>query len=251
MKSTERFSDRVDNYVRYRPHYPEGIVSFLEKTIGFDSGWVVADVGSGTGISTETFLGNGNVVYAVEPNKEMRKAAEGIHKGDKKFISVNGTAEATSLRSNSIDLIVCGQAFHWFNKDEAKKEFVRIAEQEAYLLLMWNERSMDSKFQKAYEQMLVELAPAYEEKCQYQIDEKAIKEFFAPNKYNLKEFPNAQYFDFEGLKGRLLSCSYAPLEKDPHYKPLMAKLTQVFDEFSTNGKVTYEYRCKLYYGQIK
>ena len=250
MKNTERFSNRVENYVLYRPHYPAKIIPFLKEQIGFNNRWIVADIGSGTGISSELFLQNGNTVYAVEPNKEMRESAEAIFKKDKKFISINATAEATSLGDSSIDLILAGQAFHWFDETASKKEFQRIARPGAYLLLMWNDRKADSKFQQVYEQMLLDFAPAYEEVCQRNIDETAIRNFFAPQPYHLQSILNSQSFDFEGLKGRLLSCSYAPLENHPTYQPIMKRLAQIFDQFSVNGKVEFEYNCKLYYGKI-
>lgn len=250
MKSTERFSNRVDHYIRYRPHYPAEIIPFLEKEIKLNNRWVVADIGSGTGISAEFFLQNGNKVYCVEPNLKMRNAAEAMLKKDKNFVSINGTAEATTLPNENIDLIVAGQAFHWFDKVAAKKEFQRIAKSEAYLLLMWNERNLENAFQQAYEQMLLEYVPDYEEVCQRQIDESVINDFFFPHMYRLEVFANEQEFDLEGLKGRLLSCSYAPLEGTSNYKPLILRLEEIFKEFNVNGKVKFEYLCKLYYGLI-
>src|SRR5579863_1256797 len=113
--STTRFSDRVEDYVKYRPHYPKKILSYLQDRYAFGPGWVVADIGSGTGISTELFLRFGNNVFAVEPNLEMRSKAEELLAAHPGFRSVEGTAEATGLPGSSIDLIVAGQAFHWFD----------------------------------------------------------------------------------------------------------------------------------------
>ncbi len=251
MKNSERFSDRVDNYVRYRPHYPAEIIPFLKEQIGLKSGWVIADIGSGTGISSELFLQNGNIVYAVEPNLEMRQAAEAMFKNNKKFISVNASAEDSSLRDGSIDLIIAGQALHWFDPIASKKEFQRIAASDAYLVLMWNDRKLESGFQQAYEQLLHQFAPAYEEVNIRNIDEAAIQAFFAPKPYLIKVFPNAQFFDFEGLKGRLLSSSYAPLEHHVNYQPMINRLEQIFSQYSVNGKVEFTYNCKLYYGKVK
>src|SRR5579871_3210058 len=122
--STLRFSDRVEDYVKYRPHYPTIILSYLRDEYAFGPGWLVADIGSGTGISTELFLGFGNQVTAVEPNREMRLKAEELL-GDKTgFVSVDGTAEATGLKDSSVDLIVAGQAFHWFDPVRARLEFL-------------------------------------------------------------------------------------------------------------------------------
>src|SRR5439155_2562540 len=112
VDSKARFSSRVGDYVRYRPRYPRDVVSMLSSEVGLTRDWVVADVGAGTGISAELFLENGKVVWCVEPNREMRGAAEGLLSKYAGFRSVEGTAEETGLGSGSIDLIVCAQAFH-------------------------------------------------------------------------------------------------------------------------------------------
>src|ERR1700722_1751252 len=109
MKSTERFSDRVEDYVKYRPHYPTGVIRCLTDLYGFAPSWDVADIGSGTGISTEPFLRNGNKVYAVEPNDDMRGKAEALLGEYERFVSVDGTAEATGLPDASVKLLVAGQ----------------------------------------------------------------------------------------------------------------------------------------------
>src|SRR5579872_6213874 len=126
MSNTQRFSNRVDNYVKYRPGYPKEILTFLKDAAGFSPDWIVADIGSGTGISTTLFLDNGNTVYTVEPNGPMRTKAEELLDSRPGFISIDGTAEATTLPPSSIDLIIAGQAFHWFDPIPTKKEFHRI-----------------------------------------------------------------------------------------------------------------------------
>src|SRR5262249_43298352 len=146
--STTRFSDRVEDYVKYRPHYPETVIEYLRSTYGLTSGWDIADIGSGTGISTELFLRNGNRVYGIEPNREMREKAEqllagyaerrgaegadgaaaegvaaaGAAAGGGNFISIDGTAEVTGLPDDSVDMIVAGQAFHWFDPKKSRVE---------------------------------------------------------------------------------------------------------------------------------
>src|SRR6516162_3929547 len=73
---TRRFSSRVEDYVKYRPGYPEAVLEILKAHCGLAPAWVVADIGSGTGLLTELFLRHGNPVLAVEPNPEMRAAGE-------------------------------------------------------------------------------------------------------------------------------------------------------------------------------
>lgn len=250
MKHTERFSNRVENYLRYRPHYPKEIIPFLTRAIGLTTHSVVADIGSGTGISSEIFLKNGNTVYAVEPNREMREAAEKYHQKDPTFISIDATAEKTTLQDNCIDLIIAGQAFHWFDQVQSKREFQRIISLNGHLVLMWNDRKLESPFQQAYEQMLREFTADYEKVNCRKVDESVIKAFFSPRPYFRHSFSNSQLFDFESLKGRLLSSSYAPLEHESNYQPIMKRLETIFKEFSIDGHVKFEYNCDLYYGKI-
>lgn len=250
MKNTERFSNRVDNYIRYRPSYPDGIIDFLKTEIGLSNQTIIADIGSGTGQSSEIFLHNGNKVFGVEPNPEMREAAEKLFRERSNFISVVGTAEATTLADHSVDLIIAGQAFHWFDKALAKIEFKRIATPGAYVGLIWNDRNLDSPFQKAYEKLLYEFAPEYDAVKNCNLNREMIAEFFLPNPFLIRSFRNSQTFDFDGLKGRLLSCSYCPLEQDANYKPLMDGLMKVFTEHQKASKVVFEYSCNLYYGHI-
>ncbi len=136
FNSTTRFSNRVDNYVKYRPHYPAAVIDYLKKEKVLKDNYVIADIGSGTGISSELFLKNGNTVYGIEPNKEMREGGEKYLSGFKNFISINGTAEDTTLKENSIDVITAGQAFHWFDMVKAKKEFKRILKTNGYVVLI-------------------------------------------------------------------------------------------------------------------
>lgn len=250
MKNTDRFSNRVDNYVKYRPHYPKEIISFLKDKIGLTNQSVVADIGSGTGISSELFLENGNVVYAVEPNKEMREAGEKTHKKDKNFISIAATAENTTLKDKSVDLIVAGQAFHWFDRTLTRNEFKRIITSGGHLVLMWNDRKAESPFQKAYEQMLREYATDYEKVDFRNINESEIQTFFSPHPFYRHAFSNVQNFNFEGLRGRLLSSSYAPLAHEKNYRPMMERLEKIYREFSVDGQIAFEYTCDVYYGKI-
>ena len=249
--ATKRFSNRVENYVKYRPHYPKEIIAYLKEHINLLPECVIADIGSGTGISTELFLQNGNKVYGIEPNKEMREAAEKYLEQYKYFISVAGTAEDTLLESNSMDIIVCGQAFHWFDVEKAKVEFKRILKENGYVILIWNSRKIDtSDFLIAYEKLLLQFGTDYEKVVHKTLesgDDKTIEWFFAPNKSYVHSFKNMQIFDFEGVKGRLLSSSYAPIDNEE----MLVELKNIFDKHNQNGSVAFEYETKIYWGKLK
>lgn len=249
--STQRFSDRVEHYVRSRPSYPLALFDFLRKTLGLVPGWVVADIGSGTGISAKPFLENGNVLYGVEPNAPMREAAERLLGSYLNFHSVNGTAEATSLLNGSVDLIVAAQAFHWFDQVRARAEFVRVLKPGGYVALIWNDRRQDSTpFLRAYEQLLQRYGTDYNRVRHENIDADVIQKFFAPAQCQMRTFLNSQQFDYAGLEARLLSSSYTPAADDPVRPLMLADLRRIFDENQRDGSVEFEYDTRVYFGHL-
>lgn len=246
MDTTQRFSDRVLNYVRFRPGYPKKVLEFLVEAVSLASSWKIADLGSGTGISTALFLDNGNTVYGVEPNAPMRKKAEELLGGRPGFISIDGTAEHTTLSDGLIDLIIAGQAFHWFDPVAAKKECMRILRPGGSIALMWNERQKDSDFEKAYEELLQTFGTDYKEVNHSNVTERELNAFFSPAPFALKVTDNRQAFDWERLEGRLLSSSYIPLEQNDTYKKMMSQLRSIFDAYQRDGNVYFDYQTKLY-----
>lgn len=252
LHSTTRFSDRVENYVKFRPHYPQEVLDFFIAELGLTKDSVVADVGSGTGMSSEMFLQNGNLVYAIEPNREMREAAEKLFKNFSNFLSVAATAEETKLKSHSIDFILAGQSFHWFDLRRTRIEFKKILSLDGHVVLMWNERKTDSSdFLRDYEVLLNTYGLDYKEVKHKNVDERVLNEFFGRGNYRHKIFMNSQLFNFEGLRGRLLSSSYVPAEGHPSYKPMIDELETLFDRHEKNGMVKFEYDTKLYHGRLK
>ena len=200
---TKRFSDRVENYIQYRPRYPIEIIDFLKTKILLNPSWIIADIGSGTGLSAELFIQNNNTVFAIEPNEEMRNAAELIWSNHKNFNSINGTAENSNLNTESINLIIAGQAFHWFDKTSFKNECKRIAKANAYCMLFWNDRLTNTPFLLAYENIVTKYATDHIAANQRDQMNEIICDFFAPNKFIIQSFKNYQSFNFESLKGRL------------------------------------------------
>jgi SAM-dependent methyltransferase len=250
INSTKRFSSRVENYNKYRPGYPPVILGLLKEKCGLTGASMVADIGSGTGILTELFLRNGNKVFGVEPNREMREAAERLLGKDPKFTSVSGTAESTTLKDQSVDFIAASQAFHWFDREQARREFLRVLKPGGWTVLIWNDRNLTSPFAKAYELLLRTHGTDYEEVNHKHTDAKVIGPFFGANGCQQAGFRNKQIFDWEGLKGRLLSSSYAPEPGHPKHAPMLEALSVLFSGHQTDGKVTFEYDTCVYYGQL-
>ena len=248
--TTHRFSNRVDAYVRYRPGYPDELVATLLKQTGIDDKGVIADIGSGTGIFTRLLLDAGLEVYAVEPNNNMREAAETLLSGEAKFTSVDGPAERTGLADNSVDLITAAQAFHWFNNETTKQEFRRILKPGGTLALIWNKRNISQPFQQAYDGILREFAPEYGAVNHMNLSTEDIAAFFAAGNMTLLNFDYCQRLDFSGLLGRLKSASYCPDENSPQYIPLVTELVALFDQYAVNGFIDFEYDTQLYLGPV-
>lgn len=251
MKETvERFSNRVENYVKYRPNYPKEILHLFQTEMKLQKSSALADVGSGTGISSKLFLENGNTVFGVEPNAPMREAAEEFLKDFPNFKSTNGTAENTTLPDNSVDFVIAAQAFHWFDKEKTRAEFGRILKDKGFIALIWNERRLDSNdFLREYERFLIQFGSDYEKVRHDNIDEKVLGDFFQ-KEFSTKTFLNVQTLDFAGLKGRVLSSSYMPAEADSRFEPMIATLERIFDKYAENGKIQILYDTNIHYSQI-
>ncbi len=248
-KNTERFTERVDDYVKYRPGYPLSVLDCLRKNCGLVATAVIADIGSGTGKLTQLLLDNGNQVYAVEPNDPMRLAAEKLLRSYPNFISIKATAEQTTLPDQSIDLITVGQAFHWFDAAQTHAEFTRILKPNAAVALIWNTRRVDgSPFMQAFEKVVLSYSLDYEIVHHSSNNHKV--DWLFGNGYQLCTLSNQQTFDFEGLKGRALSSSYAPMAGQPQHVPFIHELQRLFDQFEENGRIQFEYETRIYYGRL-
>jgi len=247
----QRFSNRVTDYVRYRPGYPAEILPLLQTWTHFRPEHVVADIGSGTGLLSKLFVDFGNRVFGVEPNAEMRAAGEEFLDAYPNFTSIAGSAEATTLPSDSVDFVAAGQAFHWFQMPAARNEFHRILKPGGRVLVIWNERLLDeTAFLREYEELLNRFGTDYAKVSESYPRAEQMLEFYGANEFTSHALPNFQEFDFEGLSGRLRSSSYAPPPGHPQFEPMMKELRKLFDAHHQRGVVRMEYRTRVYAGKL-
>jgi SAM-dependent methyltransferase len=248
----QRFSNRVTDYIRYRPGYPSALLDLLANECGLLPGHVIADVGSGTGLLSKLFLDQGNAVFGVEPNAEMRAGGEEFLRAHPKFTSINGSAEATTLATSSVDLVVAGQAFHWFDPVAARREFLRILKPAGFVVIAWNDRRIsESRFGRGYEDLLVRYGTDYTRVKEAYPEAPVMQSFFGESKFQSRELPNFQEFDFEGLSGRLRSSSYAPQEGHANYTPMMDALEKLFASNQVDGRVRMTYSTQIYFGHLE
>jgi len=246
----QRFSNRVADYVRYRPGYPPEVLAVLRTACGLRPGHVIADIGSGTGFLSELFLKNGNRVYGIEPNEAMRQAGEEYLASHDGFVSLNGSAEATTLEDSSIDFVAVGQAFHWFEPDAARREFRRILKPTGWIVMLWNARQMDTPFASAYEELLVKYGTDYTRVREAYPDAPAMRDFFGAGDFTQHSLPNSQILDWDSLVGRLRSSSFAPPEGHPNYAPMMVELQELFRAHQEDGRVRMDFATHAYFGRL-
>jgi SAM-dependent methyltransferase len=244
---TTRFTDRVDDYVRWRPTYAPEVLSVIESVTGLRPPAIVADIGAGTGISADLFLPAGYTVWAVEPNGAMRQAAEQRLGRHPRYRSHDGTAEATGLPDASVDLVVAAQAFHWFQPEAARTEFRRILQPGGWVAIVFHSRRIDgTPFLRAYEQMLLDHGTDYRT---VRHENSRVAEFF-PRGCVQRRLESEQRFGLDGLRGRVMSSSYTPPPGHPGHQPLLAAISQLFAEHQQHGEVCIEYDTEITVGQL-
>lgn len=250
MQNTERFSGRVGDYAQSRPGYPAETITLLEHETGLSTSAIIADIGSGTGISSEMFLQYGCRVFGVEPNDEMRRAGEVTLQDYQEFTTVRGSAEATGLDDHSVDYVVAARAGHWFDVEMCRKEFARILRGDGWIVLMWNLRRLDTTpFLRAFEALLQQFGTDYGYVKQHTAEESRIRRLFANDEFIHRALSNAQHHDRDGFIGRIRSMSYTPAPDQPGFAVLMDAADRIYHEHQQDGIVTIEYDTEIYWGR--
>jgi SAM-dependent methyltransferase len=247
----QRFSNRVADYIRYRPSYPPALIDLLRGECGLLPDHLIADIGSGTGLLSELFLKNENIVYGVEPNEAMRQGGEEYLASYRNFRSVDGSAEATTLGDAGVDFVTAGQAFHWFEPNATRREFVRILKPGGWVVIAWNDRRMDEKqLTREYEDLLERFGIDYKRVKDAYPEIHHIQSFFGGDNFSSRDLPNEQVLDWDGLRGRLRSSSFTPPEGHPTYAPMIQELERIFRANEVQGRVRMEYWTRVYFGQL-
>lgn len=249
--STERFTSRAGDYAAARPGYPAAIATTLIADLMLPSDAVVADIGSGTGLSCEPFLRAGLTVTGVEPNEAMRTEGDRHLAAFARFRSVAGTAEATTLPDTSVDLLIAAQAFHWFDIQLARIEALRILRRPPQAALIWNDRvSTGSAFAAGYEKLLLDFGIGYAEIKHRHAHEDSVAAFFGQRDFRVASFPNPTALDWDTLVARVNSASYVPKADHPNHATMSGRLRQLFDADQRDGRVTMDYVTRVFYGAL-
>ena len=253
MKPTTRFTEKAKYYHSSRPGYPKEVLETIKTIANLkpDPSYIIADIGSGTGKLSELFLKYGVTVVGVEPNKAMREIAESEMKKYKNFNSIDGTAESTGIKDHSIDLIIAGQSFHWFNLPKTRKEFQKILKPSKHTMIVWNNRNTEiSHFFRDYKILLTDFGTDYKEVAKTKLGKMEFSNFFGTENYKKYLFANKQLLNYEGLRWRLLSTSYTPNEESEIYPTMIQRLKQIFQKHQKNDLIELDYETEMYVSKI-
>lgn len=251
MNSTEKFDGRAKNYAASRSSYAAELIDCLFGQFGLDKARLIADIGSGTGKFSKLLLDGKRTVYCVEPNEDMRSAAEKELCEYAGFRSVAGSAEHTTLKDCSVDCVTAAQCFHWFDVPKFKKECLRIVKNGGRVFLIWNSRDCEDVINREWREISLRYCPDFNgfgNGIEYQ--DKKIAEFFE-NRYDYVSFDYPLIFDRERFIKRCLSSSYAPKENDVDFERYVSALNCMFDKYQLDGNLFIANKSVAYVGTVK
>lgn len=248
--SFRRFESRAGAYARHRATYPAALIDHLAAAQGWRAGATVADIGSGTGIFTRLVLERGPRVLAIEPGAAMRAQAEAQLAAWPGFVSVDATADATTLPDASVDAIVCAQAFHWFNRESTRAEWRRILKPGGSAALVWNNLDDTDAMTRAYLELVFATAPTARAIVASSTGGARENVLFDARRGRIVEFPQEQPLDLAGLVGRTESASYAPKPGHPAHGVLLDGLRAIFRAHARDGVVRLVYRTVAVHGPL-
>lgn len=250
MKNTEKFTGKADVYEESRPSYPHQLIEMLYTKYGFSENSIIADIGSGTGKFAKLLLEMGSKVYCVEPNADMRAAAEKELQAYNGFELINSGAENIDLGNSSCDFVTAAQAFHWFDTLRFKAECRRILRSGGKAVLIWNNRDNEQDCTKECYNVFKEFCPEFKGFSGGGRYSESIDIMFDGD-YEKEELENPIYFNRRQFINRGLSASYSLTEKDGRFDEYIKALGRVFDKYEANGILEMRNFTRAYIGSVK
>ncbi len=246
----QKFDKKGKIYAKARPGYPRELFEHLIENNIISNDSTVADIGSGTGLFTMRLSPLVGKIFAVEPNSDMRRVAEEKYKEYNNIVSVDGTAEKTSLGEKSVDFVTVAQAFHWFDRQSFKAECQRILKPGNKILLVWNDRDTASELIKENYEINRRFCPDFKGSSNgIDFDREAFTDFFEGD-FEVVNFRNDLIYNLDAFVARCLSSSYAPKQGDASYEPYVRALEELFGRYKADGTVPYPYITRCYIGNV-
>jgi len=242
------FNKKAFNYTKFRPSYPEEVTELI-LSLSNSNNINIADIGSGTGKLSSLLIKNNTYVFAIEPNSDMRSIAEKELGKYNNYISLNGSAEATTLDSDTIDIITVAEAYHWFDNEQTKLEFKRILKKDGFVILMWNNFG-GNPYDDEISQINKRWCPLYKEKTNRTPREKRAVGLFGNDNYKKEEYDNTINQTIEAFIGGTLSASYALKEDDADFNKYIEDIKNIMNKHINNGLIETKITTVCYYGKL-
>ena len=253
----EQYSEKADIYDRSRPRYPKAFFDYLFSDVEISEKSIIADIGAGTGILSKGLLERGSTVYCIEFNQDMRTKLETSLKNYDNLVSIDATAEATTLEDSSVDFITVGQAFHWFDREKFKTECQRILSLGGKVVIAYNLRVMSGVMTKECYDLTEQLCPNLKQNFGHMeydtnFDKAFFYGFFDEKTLSEKLFLNNVDYDKETFIMKHLSVSYAPNKRDENYGKYVSGLEQIFQKYSdTSGVLVMPHHTMVLVGEVE
>jgi len=247
----DKFKGKADIYAKYRFDYPAAFLDYLYTDVGLGAQSTIADIGAGTGILSKQLLGRGSKVICVEPNGDMLGMARKGLADFNKATFVQASAENTGLENHCVGFVTVAQAFHWFDRELFKAECQRILKDTGKVVLVWNDKDVDSTLIKE----IAEANAKYRENFEgfsggREIGPDAYADFFRDGYCEYRIFRNDRTEGEEELVGGCLSASDAPKEGSANYQAFVLKLRRIFKKYSKNGELILPQVTRSYAGSV-
>ena len=249
--ATGAFSTKAADYAAARPRYPSALFERLRASHVLFPAAQIADIAAGTGLFTGQLLYRGYAVTAIEPNAPMLAAADASLAKYRKYRSIAASAEATTLADASVDVITAAQAFHWFDVEAVRREWLRVLKPDGRVVLAWNTRLLSDPLQKALDDLLGEFGGTKQSALDRQQDLSKVPAFFAETAFERFELAHTQQLDRDGLISLALSRSAMPDRSTPDGERAVQLLSQLFDRHAREGKADVPYRTVAFTGRPK
>lgn len=241
------FIGKLENYNRFRPNYPKGLIDHLEKKGILKKQSIIAEMGCGTGKLTSLLLDNGNTVYGVEPNPEMYKHLINTYSSFDKFLALNASAECSKIKSNTCDLVVCAQSFHLFNSIKAKNEFERILKSNGSILLIWYFESTNCSILNDIRNMFYFYRNKLNQQTRTKISLDNLQKIFSSHSINHEVYGKIhQNLSKRDFVNSMLSSSYAPIPQNELYNSYIECANKIFDRYNQKGLINYFFEINIF-----
>ena len=250
MDNTQKFSGKSDIYEAARPAYAPALMAWLSTALKLGPESRIADVGAGTGKLTAQLLATGAMVYAVEPNADMRAKAIAILNHEAHFHPIAAPAENTGLPAHSFHLITAASAFHWFDAQAFRAECQRLLLPEGQVCLIWNHRKLDNEINVAFREIFAKYCPHFSGfSFERQEGTRQIESFFSSEVIE-KRFDNPVRYDMAGFVGRARSASYAIIPGDDGYEDFIEALENLFSLHEKDGYIDVPHQSVGFLGRV-